>query len=247
MSNEELVAEIQSGSNERMGELWERMEKLVMWKAKRIMTALAGRGGVEFEDLVQSGYPAMVEAIESYAPENGKFSTWFMLYLKTAFAAATGYRTQKGKMDPAKNALSLDMPLTDDPDSGLFGDLIPDKRATAALESIEEKEYQKQLHEAMELVLSEVPESDVLRLRYYQSMTLEATHNQLGITASEARTLEQKGIRRLRTPRFAAVLKPFCDFDYYSATGLSTFKNSGMSVQERYLIKMENNAREIRT
>lgn len=247
MSNEELVIEIQAGMRERMVVLWERMEKLVKWKANRVMTALAGCGGVEFEDLVQCGYPALVEAVENYAPTSGKFSSWFMLYLKTAFAEATGYRTQKGKKDPVKNALSLDMPLTDDPDSGLFGDLIPDKLAAAAMESIEEKEYRKQLHEVMESVLSEVPESDVLRLRYFQNMTLEATHDQLGITVSEARTLEQKGIRRLRTPRFAAVLKPFCDFDYYSTTGLSTFKHSGMSVQERYLIKMESNSREIRT
>ena len=39
MSNEELVAAIQAGED-RMGELWEQVERLVQWKANRIMTAL---------------------------------------------------------------------------------------------------------------------------------------------------------------------------------------------------------------
>lgn len=46
MSNEELVAVIQAGED-RMGELWEQVDGLVKWKAKRIMTILEscpGRG-----------------------------------------------------------------------------------------------------------------------------------------------------------------------------------------------------------
>lgn len=62
MSNEELVAVIQAGASERMGELWQQVERLVSWKVSRVMTALNGRGGVEFEDLYHSGYPAMVAA-----------------------------------------------------------------------------------------------------------------------------------------------------------------------------------------
>ena len=57
MSIEEMVAAIQAGAVDRIGELWERVEGLVKWKAKQIMTALqgcAGRG-VEFDDLCQSG------------------------------------------------------------------------------------------------------------------------------------------------------------------------------------------------
>lgn len=57
MSNEELVAAIQGGAVELMGQLWEQVEGLVSWKANHIMTALEGCGGrgVEFEDLYQSG------------------------------------------------------------------------------------------------------------------------------------------------------------------------------------------------
>ena len=47
MSNEDLVLAIQNGED-RMEELWQQTERLVRWKAKRIMSTLNGRGGVEF-------------------------------------------------------------------------------------------------------------------------------------------------------------------------------------------------------
>lgn len=96
MSNEELVTVIQAGAVELMGQLWEQVEGLVKWKAKRIMTVLEGcpGRGVEFEDLYQSGYLAMVAAVNTFDPAAGSaFSTWLMYHLKNAFAEATGYRT----------------------------------------------------------------------------------------------------------------------------------------------------------
>lgn len=236
MSNEELVTEIQAGAVDRMGDLWEQMEKLVKWKANRVMTALAGCGGVEFDDLYQSGYLALVAAVDSYSLEKGKFSAWFMFYLKTAFSEVTGYRTQAGRNDPLNTAVSLDMPLSDD--GALFGDLIPDKQAAATLAAVEERAFQEQLKATLEDVLSDVPEQhrDVLRLRYWDNMTLEAAGERQGINKDQVRQLEGKAIRILRRPENAKRLHPFYDFDYYSSVSLSAFKSSGMSVQERYLV-----------
>ena len=109
VSNEELVAKIQAGSVELMSELWERVERLVKWKAKRVMTVLEGCPGrsVEFADLYQSGYLAMVEAVDTYDPVTGaSFCTWLMYHLKTVFAEVTGYRTQKGRQEPLNNYLN---------------------------------------------------------------------------------------------------------------------------------------------
>lgn len=244
MSNEELVVLIQNGAPERMGELWEQVAGLVKWKAKRIITALELRGnmcGVDFDDLVQCGYPAMVAAVNTYDPESGSFSTWLMYHLQNEFAEATGYRTKKGQNEPLNTSLSLDKPLGDDGDSDLFGDLIPDQRATVTMEAVEEREYRQQLHEALENALNVIPEnySDVLRLRYYKGMTLEKAGETLGISGEQARQLEGKGIRKLRVPKLAATLRPFYNFDFYCGTGLSAFRSSGLSVQERYLLKEE--------
>ncbi len=227
-----------------MEELWGNVEQLVRWKASRIMTALELRGcscGVEFEDLYQSGYLAMVAAAGSYKPENGAFSTWFMYHLKNAFAEATGYRTKAGQNEPLNMAFSLDKPLTDEANSDTFGELIPDAKGSAALEAVENREYRRQLHEALEAALAELPQqsAEVLRLRHYQGLTLANIGEVQGTTAERIRQMENKALRRLREPAIVCRLRPFYDFDFYSGTGLSAFRHSGMSIQERYLVKDE--------
>lgn len=147
MSNEELVAQIQAGAVEDMATLWEQVVQLVKWKAKRIMTALELRGspcGVDFEDLVQSGYPALVAAVEHYSPDKGAFSTWFMYHLQKEFAEITGFRTNRSRNDPLNTAYSLDTPLdAEDAESSSFGELIQDKQATANMEAVEGMVYHK--------------------------------------------------------------------------------------------------------
>lgn len=243
MSNEELVARIQRGED-LMGDLWEQIERLVKWKANHIMTALEGCGGrgVEFEDLYQSGYLAMVSAVNTYDPAAGcAFSTWFMYHLKNAFAEATGYRTQKGRCEPLNNYLSLDTPLTDDADSDDLMDVVADPSGQRGLESAEEAMYMEQLHEALETALAEIPEkyADVLRLRHYQDMTLTEVGNLKGVGYERIRQMENRAIRHLRKPSIACNLRPFLDFDFYCGAGLGTFQNSGMSIQERYLMRKE--------
>lgn len=244
MSNEELVAQIQTGAIERMGELWEQVAGLVKWKAKRIMTVLEGRPGrgVEFEDLCQSGYLAMVAAVDTYDPAaGGTFSTWLMYHLKTAFAEDTGYRTQKGRQEPLNNYLSLDTPLTDDADSDDLMDVVADPAGLQWRESLEESMWRKQLQEAVGAALSTVPEQyrEILRLRYWEDMTLEDVGDLRGISKERVRQMENKGIRILRQPKTASQLYTFCDFDFYCGAGLGAFQNSGMSIQERYLMRKE--------
>lgn len=205
------------------------------------MTALEGRSGrgVEFEDLYQTGYLAMVKAAETYSPAaGGAFSTWFMYHLKTAFAEATGYRTQKGRKDPLNNSLSLDTPLTDDADSDDLMDVVADPAGLQWQESLEESMWRKELQEAMEAASSTVPEQyrEILRLRYWEDMTLEDVGDLHGISKERVRQMENKAIRQLQKPSVACHLRPFLDFDFYCGTGLGAFQHTGMSVQERYLM-----------
>lgn len=241
VSNEELVAKIQAGSVELMSELWERVERLVKWKAKRVMTVLEGCPGrsVEFEDLYQSGYLAMVEAVDTYDPVTGaSFCTWLMYHLKTVFAEATGYRTQKDRQEPLNNYLSLDTPLTDDADSDDLMDIIADPTGQNGLVSAEESLYREQLQEAIGAALSTVPEQyrEILRLRYWENMTLAEVGELRGVGYERVRQMESKAIRQLQKPGVACHLRPFLDFDFYCGTGLGAFQYTGMSIQERYLV-----------
>lgn len=249
MSNEELVAVIQAGAEERMGELWEQVKGLVAWKARHIMTALDLRGspcGVELEDLMQSGYIAMVEAVHYYNPESGAaFSTCLINRLKTVFAEATGYRTKRGQNEPLNNSFSLDKTVDDESDGTPFGEFVPDPKAAATMLNIEEKLWREQLHEALEAALAALPEqsAEVLRLRHYQGLTLADVGEIQGTTAERIRQMENKAIRQLRKPSVACHLRPFYDFDFYCGTGLGAFQHTGMSIQERYLV-IEEDAQE---
>lgn len=216
--------------------------KAYVWKARRVMTALDMRSsscGVELEDLMQSGYIAMVEAVHYYNPENGvAFSTCLINRLKTVFAEVTGYRTKSGQNEPLNNSLSLEKTVDDESDGTPFGEFISDPKAAAAMLGIEEKLWRKQLREALETALAALPKqsAEVLRLRHYQGLTLAAVGEIRGTTAERIRQMENKAIRQLRKPNIACHLRPFYDFDFYSGTGLGAFRYGGMSVQERYLV-----------
>lgn len=69
-------------------------------------------------------------------------------------------------------------------------------------------------------------------------------HGQLrdAVDRERVRQLENKAIRKLREPKLSCRLRPFYDFNVYSGTGVAAFRRSGMSVQERYLIRQERKA-----
>ncbi|MBQ8881076.1 MAG: sigma-70 family RNA polymerase sigma factor [Oscillospiraceae bacterium] len=242
MLNEELVAVIQAGED-HMGELWIQVEGLVTWAAKHRIAILEGRCGVEFEDLYQSGYPALVAAVYSYKPGNGAFSTWFMLYLRTAFAEATGFRTVKQKLDPLNTALSLDAPLGDDADSTTFEDITADPRAAAYIENVEETVWREQLHDTLESALAGLPEdqSRVLRMRYYEGRTCASIVEDLDCTAAGILDKEQRALKKLHDARYFNGLSEYVEkhTNYYQQVGLNQFKRTGFSAVETIVMRRE--------
>ena len=139
------------------------------------------------------------------------------------------------------NAISLDKPLDNDAEGASFGDLVPDPKATAIMDAVEEKLWREQLHKGMEGVLSELPpeQSTVLRCRYYECQTQETVAKRLGMPAYKVQSLERKGLRELRGHKLARKIRHFYDFDYYKGAGLGAYQRSGMSIQERYLMIQE--------
>lgn len=239
MSNEEIVARIQAGEEDLCGVLWEQVERLVAWKCIRLIRALNGFGGVEFGDLYDSCYPAMLEAIKTYKPATGAFSTWFMFYVKTAFAEATGYRTVRAREDPLRYATSLSLPIGEDEDDGTLSDVTPDPESQAALDQVEVGIMFEQIREALAEALTEIPadQSQVLQQRFFEQKTLAEVGEAMGMTADEVNGLESKGIRAMRHPRIAKKLRPlYEEFNFYNGSGMGAWENSGLSVQERYLI-----------
>lgn len=248
MSNEEIVALIQEGRTDLYERLWWQVERLIRWKAHRLINTLEGSCRTTFDDLYQSGYIAMVDAVTTYKPDSGKFTTWLDYYLKSAFAVAAGYRTKRMRLDPLHTAASLNAPLSDDGDCDQLIDVVTDPVGMIPQQKVEEVIYTQQLHDALEKVLSKLPDrqEQVIRKKYYEGATVEQLAEEYGIDRQRVYQIEGNALRRLRLPGSAKVLLPFLIHDSSGfnpyRSGLGDFRNTGMSAQERYVRKQENTA-----
>lgn len=180
MTNEELVALIQAGERDRLPELWEQVERFVASRANRLLIAMGDRAavhGLEYGDLYNSGYFALVDAVEHYDPAQGmQFIGLFALHLKSAFAEAGGWRTSK--RDPLNSSKSLDARLKeDDEGSGAFGDFIPDPRAAQALQDVEDGIQRDYTRQAVRQALEQLPTEERLAIKayYYEGQTVKAS------------------------------------------------------------------------
>lgn len=237
MSNEELVQAIQAGERDLIPELWQQVERFVRQQANRRISQLNGQCGVEFDDLYQSGFLALVKAVDSYKPENeASFIGWLAFYLKNAFSEASGYCIRK------KNALnlavSLDTPIGEDDDFTLL-DTISDP--TDRIEEVEERIYQTQLRETLEAALDELPAeySEIIRKRDLEGQTFRELAAAYGVSHQSIRQRRDNGLRKLRRiKRTSAVGKRLYSFvemrtPYYRHIGVNRFQTTHTSSVEK--------------
>lgn len=86
--------------------------------------------------------------------------------------------------------------------------------------------------EAMAAIPAEC--SDVIRRRYFDGQTIKRIEAERQTTPNEIKSREYRGLRAMqRNTRLRG-------FNCYSGTGLSSFRRTGASVQESYLIFAEN-------
>ena len=238
----ELVIRIQNGEKDIMPELWGKVERLVAWQANRIVFNLPASAGVTFEDLYNSGYLALDDAIKRYESQSGEFTSLFMLCLKTAFAESSGFRSEKSKNDPLRQMStgSLDAPLKDTEDMALV-DTIVDERND--YEAVEERIYNEQLHEALEQALNTLTprEAEILRHRYYNGETLKEAGTAIGVTAEQARKIEGCAFTSLRRRKNLLSLQQFVEerTPYYMRGSVKSFNTTGMSATEQAVLMRE--------
>jgi len=210
MTNEEFVTLIQAGERDRLPELWGQGERFWSVQARRLLVAIGDRAaahGLEYSDLYNSGYIALVDAADSYDPKaSAPFITWFSLRLKTAFAEAGGWRTRRQKRDPLNSSTSMNKPIGEDSDNSTAGDFIPDPAAAQAFQDVKDQLYQEQLHATLERALGTLKDDEkaVIRGRYYQGCTLK----EMG---PKARTLESRAFAKLRRSQARKELEQFVE------------------------------------
>lgn len=212
MTNEQLVERIQAGEPELLPELWGQVERFVLMRAALRVRALGGSGGVTVEDLLQSGYLAVLSDVENFDQEKGmSFIGWLSLSLKTAFSEAVGCRSRRQALDPLHRAGSLDAPMGDDEDGATVGELQEDPRAEAEFAEAEAGIWREQLRAALDTAMALLPrdERTVLIIRFYQGKTVQETGRVLSMGRDAAYRLERRALWSLRRSPACAQLRQF--------------------------------------
>ena len=245
MSNEELAARIKAGERDRLLELWAQVRELIAWYAVRRYNAAPGLGGVEVDDLIQAGFIAMVEAVDSFDPGAGyKFSTWLKLTLRTAFAEAGGYRSKRQKMDPLHRCDSLDRPL-DDEGGATLGEL---QAAPDCFDDTERQIWREQLRAVLDKALEDLPADwrEILERRYYRGQSQQVVAEGMRVKKTDIQGREKKALHRLHHDRRRNHLDQFwveqaidLKTPWFLHVGPEAFASTGTSAVEKLVLQRE--------
>jgi len=217
MTNEELAICVKNGERDRIEELWGQVTFFIKKQAIKRLGADVSRNGCTVDDLVQSGYPVPLKAIDYYDPENekgGGFLKALMFFLPNAFSKALGQNAQ-GRDSVLDQAASLDAPIKEssspDGTNATFGDFIEDENSAVPFLRVEDELTHEALCDLLYPILDGLtaPQQEVLYARYWLNMTYAEIGLQYGISRQRVNQIEQSAIEALRRhPRIHA-LKAF--------------------------------------
>ena len=236
MTNEKLCTLIQEGQKEYLPDLWHQTKRFGAAQAKKFFLSLGNLGGVELEDLLQSCWIALIQAVRYFNAEKGSFLTFYGYTLKNAFREAAGLRSSK--RDPLCDCLSLDTPAGSDSDDTTLLDFVADP--IDPMQELEESVYLEQLYAALELALSQLSPDRAkhIRQRYYQRMSFRQIAQQEGIRWEIIRQQEETSFQKLRCSSCAALLRSFrywdTEFNLYAGTSLTAWRSGFGSQPEKF-------------
>ena len=189
-----MALRIQAGELEQLGPLWEDTRRLILHISRRYAPDMRRRGNwIDWEDIEQSGFLALVAAVQAYDPAKG----WaFNSYLR--YSILGNMARCIGREPPY--TLSLEEPIAGEDGDLSLADLIPDPKAEQAFEEVQEREYTRQLRECLDNLLASFPpeQAQVLRLRFGEGRTLDDIAQSMGISRGKVSTTEAKALRNLR-------------------------------------------------
>lgn len=190
-----IAVSVQSGDGDVLA-LWGMCRRYAMQQATRWLRAFESSGGVELDDLEQSAFIGLLKAVQTWKPESGAFSTWYTIQLKAVFVEVYGMRTKRTREDPLnKYHLSLDTPLDENEDGSFtIADILPDERAEAEFEDIEQRDFQQ----AVQAALAQLPNAQ-----------REAIIGEFWFGRKPDAKARREAIRALRHPR---IRKPLMEY-----------------------------------
>lgn len=122
-------------------------------------------------------------------------------------------------------------------------DLIEDEHNL--IDELLETVYQEELSDTLWPIVDTLNtrESDIIRKRYKDGLTLQSCGDYLGITRERVRQIEKKALDKLRSPKNIKALSPYVESKSesmaYSSVGLGSFSRTWTSAPERVVLYHE--------
>ena len=216
-----------------MVNLWTQVQKFIWKKAWQYMQQLDAYRGITLEDLYQSGFLALTDAVSGYDPGKSSFLSYLSYHLQKWFRQTAGLRTDKTANDPITSPLSLD----DVMEGGeRLGDLQPDPHNS--IEDAEAQIFREELRAALDAGMNKYltpAEAAMLRKRYFQGMPRHTIAEEMEIPEGTLVGIEKAALRKLRQ---RAHLEVYLD-DATQFYASSDFRHTGFSPVERIAIRRE--------
>ena len=217
--------------------LWREVYKLIAWWANRY-TSNQGDRLWDKDDLIQTGYLALYDAVQSYDSAKGQFTTHLGYYVRKHFADVIGTRGGKGgKKRPEFQAVSLDEPLMgDDGDAVTRADLLEDAGANFEQGFIESEAVKQDFLKILEEI-QKLPDIQkrALMLTEFDRLTYKETGEMLGIDEKSVASEKKRALQTIRKSK--AVKRIVLDNkNLYSHVGLDLFLRTRISAVERAIL-----------
>jgi len=220
--------------------LWDAVQRLVCsWANKYIYRAHIlcdlGTRLYDVDDLVQSGYLALHDAIASHDPERGEFIPYFYFYVRSRFAEVSGRRGTKRR--PEVYASSLNEPISCDAKTTHI-DTLADPAADFA-DNLIERESLCQDYAAIMIEVDKLPDNQrrALLLTGKDGFTFNAAAEVMGVSRESLRQTERKAARTIRRTKIARQI--YRERFLLRRVGLTEFKYTHTSEVEKHVLWLE--------
>ena len=218
---------------ERIGELWEAVRRLVTLWANKYHDNTETRL-YETDDLIQSGFLAVCDAVQGFNPDAGmEFSSYLHYHIQRYFAEVSGVRGTKQR--PELHAASLHSPIGEN--DGVLQDILVDKSSLYVYDDVTEQISARQLYDVIMSEAEKLTPQDrqAFKLCLCEGLPLRDVAAIAGCSTEMIRQRKNHALRKIRHSR--ALSQHYRS--YYHHVTLSQFKSTHTSAVEWAILRGE--------
>ena len=202
MTNEELAQLIKQGNKRYYATLWEQTSRLIHKLIYKHASKRKLPNDIDFDDIFQCGYFAMVNAVNAYSPEKDlKFNTYLDFQVMNAIQLTIDRGQRKGMNTPRLQEYSYNRTVSNSEGEEVeIIDLMPDKQSPKIYEG------------------AELPEKlrEIITGYYFNGENLPTLAEKLGVSVETVRQRKRQALRILERNRALKQLYNDYDRHYHS-------------------------------